>query len=99
MCHSGRIAMLRAAPTNNENRSATVNRCNAKALYSVLFSWSSTGAAQKKNNRTKKCLFLCYSFFCQYFSRLLGEHCRYGHEPNDRKMEARKIVAVKKLDL
>jgi hypothetical protein len=30
-----------AAPKNNENRSATVHRCNAKALYSDLFSWYS----------------------------------------------------------
>jgi hypothetical protein len=32
--------MPRAAPTNNENRGATVHRCNAKAWYSGLFSWN-----------------------------------------------------------
>ncbi|MCI0695824.1 hypothetical protein L0337_27960 [candidate division KSB1 bacterium] len=29
--------MPRTAPTNNENWSATVHRCNAKALYSAYF--------------------------------------------------------------
>ncbi len=33
------MSMPCAAPTNNENRSATVHHCNAKALHSGLFSW------------------------------------------------------------
>jgi len=45
------------------------------------------------NHGEKMFIFMPF-IFCQYFRRLLGEHCQYGRQPNDRKMEAERWLLM-----